>query len=262
MMRTVQPAALRPRQLARGDGQAMAGLMARVTPMSARLRRALPELLNRAGQVEGNRGQGLDLVMLDHVQDPMDWISEAGRRAMTSFFPFFLQVHRGYRLRSMVVEAGIDHEPMALGAGYRLITHLDVAADDAVDLPPGVSRRRGVYGVTREDVAHMPPSSPIAAVFTYHRPRFRFTPAEQRVLAGAVEALTDDEIAQRPRVSHDAVEQTWRSIYDHVLTVMPDLVQRADADRAGQRGQEKRRRLTAYVRDNARELRPHYLRRG
>ncbi len=44
---------------------------------------------------------------------------------------------------------------------------------------------------------------------------------------------------------------------------MPDLVERGQtASGEGARGQEKRRRIVAYVRDNAQELRPHYLRRN
>jgi hypothetical protein len=44
---------------------------------------------------------------------------------------------------------------------------------------------------------------------------------------------------------------------------MPNLVDRGQMIAAeGGRGQEKRRRIVAYVRDNAQELRPHHLRRG
>jgi hypothetical protein len=43
---------------------------------------------------------------------------------------------------------------------------------------------------------------------------------------------------------------------------MPELVVReGEAAAAGTRGQEKRRRVSAYLRDNAQELRPHVSRR-
>jgi hypothetical protein len=218
--------------------------------------------LDRQGQIEGNTGEGLDLVMLDYVQDPMDWTSDEGRRVMTHFMPLFLQVHRGYNLSSMTVEAGIAYEPMALGAGYRLLGHIEIGERSGVELPPGASIRRGVYSITRQEARLVPPSSPISAIFTYHRPRFRFTAGEQRVLSRAIEGSTDDEIAAALHVSHDAVKQTWRSIYDHVFTVMPELVVReGETAAAGTRGQEKRRRVSAYLRDNAQELRPHVSRR-
>jgi hypothetical protein len=219
--------------------------------------------LDRLGQIEGNLGPGLDLVMLDYIQDPMDWTSDEGRRVMTHFMPLFLQAHRGYNLRSMTVEAGLAYEPMALGAGYRLLAHIEIGERSGVELPPGASSRRGVYAITREQARLVPPSSPISAIFTYHPPRFRFTAGEQRVLSRAIEGFTDDEIAAALRVSHDAVKQTWRSIYDHVFTVMPELVVReGEAATVGIRGQEKRRRVSAYLRDNAQELRPHVNRRS
>jgi DNA-binding CsgD family transcriptional regulator len=120
-----------------------------------------------------------------------------------------------------------------------------------------------VYFFQRDMVADTPPSTPVSAVFTYLPPLFRFTAAEQRMLLRAIEGLTDEEIAGSLSVSRDAVKQTWRSIYDHVTQVMPDLVDRVQMVAGeGARGQEKRRRIVAYVRDNAQELRPHYLRRG
>lgn len=219
--------------------------------------------LDRAAQALGNLGQGLDQVMLDYHQDPMDWTSPEGRRIMTTFFPFFLQAHRGYNINSMMVEAGLPYEPMAVGAGYRLVHRMCMGErESSIVLPRGASGERALFSVTKQEAEQLPPSSPISALFTYHPPKFRFTPAEQRVLSRAIEGLTDDEIAAALDVSRDAVKQLWRSIYDHAMTVMPELIARGGGEAAGARGQEKRRRITSYVRDNAQELRPHYLRRG
>jgi DNA-binding CsgD family transcriptional regulator len=220
--------------------------------------------LNRAEQAQGNLAQGLDLVMLDYIQTPMDFTSPEGRRIMTVFFPFFLSIHRGYNLNSMIVEAGAVYERMALSAGFRLYKTLDLDRDPPADpVPAGAQTHRAVYFFQRDMVADTPPSTPVSAVFTYLPPRFRFTAGEQRMLLRAIDGLTDEEIAGTLDVSRDAVKQTWRSIYDHVIQVMPDLVDRGQMMGAeGARGQEKRRRIVAYVRDNAQELRPHYLRRG
>ncbi|WP_119389542.1 helix-turn-helix transcriptional regulator [Taklimakanibacter lacteus] len=221
--------------------------------------------LDRATQAQGNLGRGLDLVMLDYIQTPMDFTSAEGRRIMTVFFPFFLSIHRGYNLNSMFVEAGSVYEQMALSAGFRLYKSLDLERDPPSEpVPPSALKTRGVYYFQREMVADTPPSTPVSAVFTYLPPRFRFTAGEQRMLLRAIDGLTDEEIAGTLDVSRDAVKQTWRSIYDHVIQVMPDLVERGQvgASAEGGRGQEKRRRIVAYVRDNAQELRPHYLRRG
>lgn len=220
--------------------------------------------LDRAEQAQGNLAQGLDLVMLDYIQTPMDFTSPEGRRIMTVFFPFFLSIHRGYNLNCLFVEASAAYEQMALSAGFRLYRTLDIDADPpAESVPPGARTKRAVYYFQREMVADTPPSTPVSAVFTYLPPRFRFTAGEQRMLVRAIDGLTDEEIAGTLDVSRDAVKQTWRSIYDHVIQVMPDLVDRGQVQVGdGARGQEKRRRIVAYVRDNAQELRPHYLRRG
>jgi hypothetical protein len=208
--------------------------------------------LDRAAQAQGNLAQGLDFT------------SPEGRRIMTVFFPFFLSIHRGYNLNSMIVEAGAVYEQMALSAGFRLYKTLDLDRDPPADpVPAGAHSKRAVYFFQRDMVANTPPSTPVSAVFTYLPPRFRFTAGEQRTLLRAIDGLTDEEIAGTLDVSRDAVKQTWRSIYDHVIQVMPDLVDRGQmVSGEGARGQEKRRRIVAYVRDNAQELRPHYLRRG
>ncbi len=221
--------------------------------------------LDRAAQAQGNLGRGLDLVMLDYIQTPMDFTSPEGRRIMTVFFPFFLSIHRGYNLNSMIVEAGAVYGQMALSAGFRLFKSLDLERDPPAEpIPPRATAKRAVYYFQREMVADTPPSTPVSAVFTYLPPRFRFTAGEQRMLLRAIDGLTDEEIAGTLDVSRDAVKRTWRSIYDHVIQVMPDLVERRPAGGSGEgaRGQEKRRRIVAYVRDNTQELRPHYLRRG
>ncbi len=220
--------------------------------------------LDRARQGQGNLATGLDLVMLDYIQSPMDFTSPKGRRIMTVFFPFFLSVHRGYNLNSMIVEAGAVYEQMALSAGFRLYKTLDLDSDPPAEpVPAATPPKRAVYLFQRDMAADMPPSTPVSAVFTYLPPCFRFTAGEQRMLLRAIEGLTDEEIAGTLNVSRDAVKQTWRSIYDHVIQVMPDLIDRGQVVAGeGGRGQEKRRRIVAYVRDNAQELRPHYLRRG
>jgi hypothetical protein len=210
--------------------------------------------LDRVRQGQGNLATGLDLVLLDYIQSPMDFTSPEGRRLMTVFFPFFLSIHSGYNLNSMIVEAGEIYEQMALTAGFRLHKRLDLESDPPSEpVPAGANPKRAVYLFQRDMAAATPPSTPVPAVFTYLPPRFRFTPGEQRLLLRASEGLTDEEIAATLNISRDAVKQTWRSIHDHVIQVMPDLFER---------GQEKRRRIVAYVRDNAQELRPHYLRRG
>ena len=59
------------------------------------------------------------------------------------------------------------------------------------------------------------------------------------MLLRAIDGLTDEEIAGTLDVSRDAVKQTWRSIYDHVIQVMPDLVDRGQMV-AGEAGADRK----------------------
>src|SRR4029079_19060325 len=94
--------------------------------------------LDRARQGQGNLTTGLDLVLLDYIQTPMDFTSPEGRRIIAVFFPFFLSIHRGYNLNSMIVEAGAVYGQMALTAGFRLHKMLDLDRDPPTEpVPPG-----------------------------------------------------------------------------------------------------------------------------
>ena len=134
--------------------------------------------LDRAAQAQGNLNGGLDLVMLDYIQSPMDFTSPEGRRIMTVFFPFFLSIHRGYNLNSMIVEAGAIYEQMALGAGFRLYKTLDLDRDPPAEPVPVGATKAGNLLFSARDGCRYTAFHPglgrlhlSAAAFPFHRRR-------------------------------------------------------------------------------------------
>ncbi len=90
----------------------------------------------------------------------------------------------------------------------------------------------------------------------YDPPRCLFTRAEQQVLVGAVDGLTDAKIAQQLEIPVTAVAMRWRSIYARLLDSAPSVL-RSEEEANGARGEEKRRKAIAFVSEHPEELRPY-----
>ncbi len=218
--------------------------------------------LNRKQQAEGNTGQGMEQVILEFAVEPMDLASPAFSVVMNELYSAHFQFERGYNVKSVFVEANSAFEPLILGTGMRPQKYFDIAGtNEDLRIPTEAGTKRGFYKVSRSEMASLAPSCAAAIIMTYMAPTFKFTPSEQRLLKRALEGATDDAIATAFDVSRDAVKQTWRGIYDHVLDVMPDMFDDGSEQASG-RGNEKRRRIVAHVRSNLQELKPHHLRRG
>ncbi len=218
--------------------------------------------LNRRAQAEGNTGDGMQQVILEFAVDPMDMSHPEFGAVMNELYSAHFQFERGFNVRSVFVEANSALEPLITGTGLRPIKYLDLEGNNEnIVIPPNVGTKRGYYKIRREEMKSLPPSCAAAILMTYMAPTFRFTPSEQRLLKRAIEGKTDEQIAEATGVSRDAVKQTWRNIYDHVLEVMPEILDDGEEQASG-RGSEKRRHIIAHVRNNLQELKPHYQRRG
>jgi hypothetical protein len=218
--------------------------------------------LNRRQQAEGNTGSGMEQVILEFAVEPMDLTSPVFGIVMNELYSAHFQFERGYNVKSVFVEANIAHEPLIFGTGMKLKKYLDISGtNEDLRVPPGAGTKRGFYKIARTEANSLPPSCAAAIIMTYMAPTFKFTPNEQRLLKRAIDGGTDEAIADQIGVSRDAIKQTWRTIYDHVLEVMPELLS-DDGEENNGRGSEKRRRIVAHVRTNLQELKPHVLRRG
>ena len=220
-------------------------------------------LLDSHGQATGNMGDGLDLAVLEMAVDLPDPGAQGHRDILNLIYSSYLELLRGFQVRSIMTEASEEFEPLIEGTGLRTVSRhvLDMSGCDIVS-PPGRSPNRCLFAVSRDDLPGLPASAAAAVVMTYVPPHLRLTPREQRFLVLALKGLTDNAMATALAVSPNAVKQTWRGIYAHVMDVMPEIFEGLpdDAPRSS-RGSEKRRMVLVYVRNNLQELRPHHQRR-
>ncbi len=219
--------------------------------------------LGRREQADGNTGDGMEQVIIEFAIDPMDMRHPDFGGIMHELYSAHFQFERGYNVKAVFVEASSGLEPLIMGTGLAPVRYFDMTgSNEDIHIPAGIGNKRGYYRISRADMHKLPPSSAAAILMTYMKPAFRFTPTEQRLLKKSLEGKTDEQIAESLSVSRDAVKQTWRTIYDHVMSVMPDILEDDDEVLPVGRGTEKRRRIIAHVRNNLQELKPHYARRG
>ena len=167
-----------------------------------------------------------------------------------------IEAHRGYRIKDILQEFWdeIDEEFVVRGWGRVVTDYASFVRHHCETPPPG--RRPHLIGITREEaLAH--PGNPAAPIFLYTPPRLSFTRAEQKMIGPALLGRTDVELARSLHIALATVKSRWRSIYNRVGRIAPELLPSVDPANVGSvsRGQEKRRRLLDYVRRHPEELR-------
>lgn len=205
-------------------------------------------ILTRREIAAANTGAGLTLLPLHYLMPSFDVTDPEVLRSLVAGSDLFRIVHGGYRIRRMFKEVvSRDLARFMIASGMRLHTDYGTGtADDPVDGEPYL------LAAERDD---MPIGSGLRMVLIDSEPRFLFSPAEQRVLTGALLSEGDEEIAGDLGLSPDTLRKHWRSIYGRVLFVDP-LFFPDDGNGVG-RGRGKRRHLLAYLRLHMEELRPH-----
>lgn len=220
-------------------------------------------LLDPRGQAAGNLGDGLDLVIMEMAVALADPTSQAHREIMYMIYGAHLEFLKGFKVRSIMTEASEDFEHLIEGTGLKPVSRLRLneQANDIIS-PTGRSPNRCLFAISRDELPSLPASSAASVAMTYVAPTLRLTPREQRFLTLALKGLTDNALADALSVSPNAVKQTWRNIYAHVLDVRPDIFRGLVGDDGGAtRGSEKRRSVLVHIRNNLQELRPHHQRR-
>lgn len=160
----------------------------------------------------------------------------------------------GYRLRRVLQEAyGLQELPFFKAGGFLLKSDYSGGARAAYRWK--ADEHPYLMGLYREDPESRHPGNGMSDLFLQAEPRFHFAPAEQRVLLRALMDAPDADIAEALGISHDAVKQCWRRIYERTMAVAPSLMGDIGDDE-GTRGREKRRRLLQYLRYHLEELRP------
>jgi hypothetical protein len=198
-------------------------------------------------QAKGNAGDGLNAMSVDYWQKTFDMTDPEFSKAMNAFLPIFLDMFKGYNIKSVTFESDTAHDRITREIGYT----------ERFDHQSGT---RAHYLANRAKDGAVFHNQMIQTAMIYRQPRMRFSLFEQRVMRSALSGRTDQEIAVLLGCSRDAVKQCWRGIYTHAAETVPGFFSHADTD-GSQRGPEKRRILLAHIRENIQELRPYSLRR-
>lgn len=176
----------------------------------------------------------------------------------------FLHTHRGYRIEEVLQEFWDEIDPAFILEGWGKVRtdYASYFTDRGESVPPP---GQGPYliGFTRAESLREP-GDPSAPLFIHTPPILSFSPAEKRLVRRALLGQTDSELARELHIALPTVKSHWRSIYQRVLRVDPDLLGDARtraSERGATRGREKRRRLLEYVRRHPEELCPIDYRR-
>jgi hypothetical protein len=240
-----------------------AGLLAEPAPhielvLLDRELRARPEpaFLTYEEIAEANAGDGLTLVPIFWLQHTNDFADPEAHALLGLAQQTLLQRHRGYRLARIVKEIPANRAAVFMGGGFSEHCRLPAGAPLSFNRGATLAQDHVIFTVTRAEIEANWPSSTIAHMFAYDPPRCAFTRAEQQVLIGAADGLTDAKIGRMLGVSINAIATRWRSIYARLLERAPAVLLFEEGSNGG-RGEEKRRKAVAFVAEHPEELRPH-----
>jgi len=202
-------------------------------------------LLSRDEIGQGNAGGGLDFVNLygtwqAGALQPAE-LTEVQGLLGTGFAEQFA----GYRFHRVLKEAiGEDQVSFARSTGtYRVVAEYANSA----------------LVVVTPETARSAPYSMAASIYRYRAPELRLRPAEQELLAAALNGSTDAELSQELGLSVESTKKRWLSVFDRVGRYKPEILAEPSTEKEG-RGQQKRHRIVAYVRQHPEELRPYFWR--
>jgi DNA-binding CsgD family transcriptional regulator len=225
--------------------------------LARRIMRGISPVLSPRQVREANARGGLNL-MYWQVTGRADGLSRADVRG--ALMAAFLDRHRGYQLKEVVVQAeSTEHLLRRRNAGGLLWNSCEGGyTEQWPDNLDAVVAKPHLIGMTRQ-LALARAGSWFGSLFLlYQPPRFGFSRSEQRLLITAMQGSTDQELSDELVISLDTVKKTWRSIYERVAACLPELIPGdiAADDGTNTRGKQKKQRLIAYLHDHPEELRP------
>jgi hypothetical protein len=200
--------------------------------------------LDRAGIARGNAGAGLDFVNL--FGNWRDELLDDSQRAevQTLLGTSFLENLAGFHFNRVIKEA--------IGRPTIAVAHATGSYQCVAEFPEQDS---ALFVVSPEDARDIP-FSVAARMYRYQPPVLRLRPAEQELLAAALDGRTDTELSAELGVSVEAVKKRWISVFGRIEEFKPEILGGTDAE-AAHRGPQKRHRVLAYVRMHREELRPY-----
>jgi hypothetical protein len=207
---------------------------------AAALRGRKPFLTPKQVAIENARGT-LNLMNFFGNWDVTD-LSNGERASFSAVnnegYRFF---HYGYNYKVMWFEAFESHRVAELETQGMHLDSQRLLAGGKVS---------SVFRLTAED-ARADPYSRFCTLFFPPKPCFHFSSGEQMLLEYALLEYSDSDTTSILHLSVDAVKKRWRSIYEKVDTIAPELLSEAES------GTARRRTLLHYLRYHLEELRPY-----
>jgi hypothetical protein len=210
------------------------------TVMRAALENRKPFLSPKEVAQENARGELHCMGLFGNIDgiDLADPVIADFYRASNEGHRFF---HFGYAFRAIWREVWPPKHVQELQqVGFHIVRQMPIAD----------GRTTTMLRLERED-ALANPYAQFATLFMPPKPRFGFSPGEQRLLEYALLEVSDESAAAELHLSEDAVKKRWRSIYAKVEIADPALLELQQSASA------RRRALLQYLRKHLEELRPY-----
>jgi hypothetical protein len=204
-----------------------------------------------------NANGGLTLLPLHFCTASVNIEDQDVLRTLSAAQELFRVMHAGFKVKRVIKDVvNLDLCRFMQSVGMQLAC--DYASQfPALGLDSVPESERPYLLAIRHD--EMPLGSAMSMMFLVAPVRFRFSPAEQRVLLCSLLRVTDADIAADLGLSPDTVRKHWKSITQRVLEVDPHFFPENEDAGNGEngRGRQKRRHLLNYVQMHMEELRPH-----
>ncbi len=159
----------------------------------------------------------------------------------------------GYRLRRMLYEIVDEYEFEKLKGyrGIRIVKRLSVP--NLPGVPPVWTGNRALCEATAESVSDDPASVAARLFLDRTAPILEFTPSQKKLLAAALRGAENADLAHGLCRTPAAVKRTWTGIFEKCARHYPALLPTTEG---ALRGQQKRHKVMAYIREHPEELRP------
>jgi hypothetical protein len=159
----------------------------------------------------------------------------------------------GYRLRRMLFEIVDEYEFEKIKGyrGLRIVKRLSMP--NLPGVPALWKRNRALCEATAESLSDDPASVAARPFIDRTVPILDFTPSQKRLLAAALRGAENAELARGLCRTSAAIKRTWTGIFEKCARHYPALL---PATEGSLRGQQKRHKVMAYIREHPEELRP------
>jgi hypothetical protein len=165
----------------------------------------------------------------------------------------YLDSFVGYWLRRMLYEI-VDDDEFEKIKGYRGIRIIRrLSTPKLPGIPPLWTGNRALCEATAESFSHDPASLAARPFIERALPILDFSPSQKRLLVAALRGAENAELAHSLCRTPAAIKRTWTGIFEQCVQHHPALLPATDGS---MRGQQKRHKVMAYIREHPEEIRP------